>query len=86
MSGTKQQRKEPVTYTYVVHVTESVESKCTITSKRKLTYEEIMRRAKEIQVEGNLDEIGTSDVRMCLDDAKPGPGAVARPRVRRRVA
>ena len=86
MGNTKQQCKKPVTYTYVVHVTESVESQCTITSKRKLTYEEIMQKAEEIRVEGNLDEIGTSDVRMCLDDAKPGPGAVARPRVRRRVA
>ena len=86
MGNTKQKCKKPVTYTYVVHVTESVESTCTVTSRRKLTYEEIMQRANEAYTEGATEEIGVSDVRMCLDDAKPGPNAVAKPRVRRHVA
>lgn len=73
-------------FAYKVHVTETLESSCTITSKRRLTYEEIMRRAEEIRLEGNLDEIGVSGVKTSLDDAKPGPGAVAPAPVRRHVA
>lgn len=66
-------------YQYTVHVTETVELQCTITSKRKLTYAQIMHKAEEIRVEGNLDELGVSDVAMRLDDAKPGPCPVALP-------
>ena len=83
-----QNKKErQATYKYVVHFTEVLESECTVESKRKLTFDEIMQQAEEIRVDGNLTEIATTGVRKYLADAKPGgSAAVARPRVRRRVA
>ena len=71
-------------YRYVVHVTETVESQVTVESDKELKYDEIIEKGREAYVSGEAQEIGTHDVRMCLDDIAriqaPGKG------VRRRVA
>lgn len=71
-------------YRYVVHVTETVESQVTVESDKELKYDEIIEKGREAYVRGEAREIGTHDVRMCLDDIAriPAPGKG----VRRRVA
>ena len=49
-------------YTYVMHVTETVESTYVITSERKLDHEELERRAEEARVAGRLRFKAVSDV------------------------
>lgn len=63
--------------TYVMHVTETVESRCTLKSRRKLTYAELEKRALAMQAEGSLEFVGISNVRMFCAEAKPAD-AIAR--------
>lgn len=65
--------------TYVMHVTETVESRCVIRSKRRLRYEELEKRAEKLRVEGKLQLLAVSDVEMFCEEAKPGGSdAIAR--------
>lgn len=66
-------------FTYVMHVTETVESQFTIKSERKLSYEQLEKLAEEARVEGRLTCTGVSDVRIFCEEAKPGGSdAIAR--------
>lgn len=66
-------------FTYVMHVTETVESQCYIESERKLSYEQLEKLAEEARVEGKLTCTGVSDVRIFCEEAKPGGSdAIAR--------
>ena len=62
-------------YTYVMHVTETVESTCVITSERKLDHEELERRAEEARVDGRLRFKAVSDVDIHVEAAYPGEEA-----------
>lgn len=62
-------------YTYVMHVTETVESTYVITSERKLDHEELERRAEEARVEGRLRFKAVSDVDIHVEAAYPGEEA-----------
>ena len=62
-------------YTYVMHVTETVESTYIITSERKLNHEELERRAEEARVEGRLRFKAVSDVDIHVEAAYPGEEA-----------
>ena len=62
-------------YTYVMHVTETVESTCVITSERKLDHEELERRAEEARVAGRLRFKAVSDVDIHVEAAYPGEEA-----------
>jgi len=68
------QDKKPgkTTYRYVLHVTETVENEVTITSTRKLTYDQLEKRAEKARVDGALTCTGVSDVKIFLSEAKPG--------------
>ena len=59
-------------YTYVMHVTETVESTYVITSERKLDHEELERRAEEARVDGRLRFKAVSDVDIYVEAAHPG--------------
>lgn len=62
-----------------MHVTETVESKYEIRSRRKLTYEELARRTEAARVDGRLQFYGVSDVETFCEEAKPGGSdAIAR--------
>ena len=41
-------------YAYAMHVTETVESQCVNESDRKLTYEQLARRAEKRRIDGKL--------------------------------
>lgn len=58
-------------YTYVMHVTETVESTYVITSERKLDHEELERRAEEARVDGRLRFKAVSDVDIHVEAAYP---------------
>lgn len=62
-------------YTYVMHVTETVESTYVITSERKLDHEELERRAEEARVDGRLRFKAVSDVDIHVEAAYPGEEA-----------
>lgn len=62
-------------YTYVMHVTETVESTYIITSERKLDHEELERRAEEARVDGRLRFKAVSDVDIYVEAAYPGEEA-----------
>ena len=62
-------------YTYVMHVTETVESTYVITSERKLDHEELERRAEEARVAGRLRFKAVSDVDIHVEAAYPGEEA-----------
>lgn len=62
-------------YTYVMHVTETVESTYVITSKVKLNHEELERKTEEARVEGRLRIKAVSDVDIHVEAAYPGKGA-----------
>ena len=62
-------------YTYVMHVTETVESTYVITSERELDHEELERRAEEARVEGRLRFKAVSDVDIHVEAAYPGEEA-----------
>ena len=62
-------------YTYVMHVTETVESTYVITSERKLDHEELERRAEEARVDGRLRFKAVSDVGIHVEAAYPGEEA-----------
>ena len=57
-------------HTYVMHVTETVESTYVITSKRRLEHEERERRAEEARGEGRLRFKAVSDVDICCEEVK----------------
>ena len=58
-------------YTYVMHVTETVESTYVVTSERKLDHEELERRAEEARVDGRLRFKAVSDVDIYVEAAHP---------------
>lgn len=58
-------------YTYVMHVTETVESTYVITSERKLDHEELERRTEEARVDGRLRFKAVSDVDIYVEAAHP---------------
>ena len=58
-------------YTYVMHVTETVESTYVITSERKLDHEELERRAEEARVDGRLRFKAVSDVDIYVESSHP---------------
>ena len=62
-------------YTYVMHVTETVESTYVITSERELDHEELERRAEEARVAGRLRFKAVSDVDIHVEAAYPGEEA-----------
>ena len=59
-------------YTYVMHVTETVESTYVITSERKLDHEELERRAEEARVAGRLRFKAVSDVDIYVESEHQG--------------
>lgn len=62
-------------YTYVMHVTETVESTYVITSERKLDHEELERRAEEARVAGRLRFKAVSDVDIYVESEHQGEEA-----------
>lgn len=62
-------------YTYVMHVTETVESTYVITSEVKLTHEELERKTEEARTEGRLRFKAVSDVDIHVEAAYPGSEA-----------
>lgn len=62
-------------YTYVMHVTETVESTYVITSERKLDHEELERRTEEARVDGRIRFKAVSDVDIYVEAAYPGEEA-----------
>lgn len=71
MSRTNLNRKKK--YKYLMHVTETVESQCVIESDRKLTFEQLRKRAEKRRTDGKLTCTGVSDVEIwCENAAKDG--------------
>lgn len=62
-------------YTYVMHVTETVESTYVVTSERKMNYEELERKTEEARAEGRLRFKAVSDVDIHVEAAYPGSEA-----------
>ena len=58
-------------YTYVMHVTETVESTYVVTSERKMNYEELERKTEEARTEGRLRFKAVSDVDIHAEAAYP---------------
>ena len=52
-----------------MHVTETVESQCVIESDRKLTFEQLRRRAEKRRVDGKLMGTGVPDVEIFCESA-----------------
>ena len=59
-------------YTYVMHVTETVESTYVITSEVKLSHEDLERRTEEARADGRLRFKAVSDVDIHVEAAYPG--------------
>lgn len=62
-------------YTYVMHVTETVESTYVITSEVELNHEELERKTEEARAGGRLRFKAVSDVDIHVETAYPGKGA-----------
>lgn len=64
-----------------MHVTETVESQCVIESDRKLTFEQLRRRAEKRRVDGKLTFTRVSDVEIYCEaaskDGYPDDHAIA---------
>lgn len=61
-------------YTYVMHVTETVESTCVITSEVELNHEELERKTEEARARGRLRFKAVSDVDIHVEATYPGVG------------
>ena len=62
-----------------MHVTETVESRFTVKSERKLSYEQLEKLTEEARVKGRLVFAGVTDVKIFCEEAKPGGSdAIAR--------
>lgn len=55
-----------------MHVTETVESQCVIESNRKLTFEQLARRAEKRRVDGKLTFTAVSNVETWCEAATKG--------------
>lgn len=64
-----------------MHVTETVESQCVIESDRKLTFEQLAKRAEKRRANGKLTRTGVSDVKIFCEaaskDGQPDDHAIA---------
>ena len=55
-----------------MHITETVESECVIESDKKLTFEQLRRRAEKRRADGKLTCTGVSDVEIFCEAASKG--------------
>ena len=63
-----------------MHVTETVESQCVIESDRKLTFEQLRRRAEKRRADGKLTFAGVSNLEIWCEavskDGQPDDNAI----------
>ena len=67
-------------YVYTMHVTETVESQCVIESNKKLTFEQLRRKAEKRRVDGKLTFTGVSNLEIWCEaaskDGQPDDNAI----------
>ena len=63
-----------------MHVTETVESECVIKSDKKLTFEQLAKKAEKRRVDGKLTFAGVSNVKIWCEaaskDGQPDRNAI----------
>ena len=63
-----------------MHVTETIESECVIESDKKLTFEQLTKKAEKRRVDGKLTCTGVSDVEIFCEaaskDGQPDDNAI----------
>ena len=68
-------------YAYTMHITETVESQCVIESDKKLTFEQLAKKAEKRRVDGKLTFTGVSNSEIWCEaaskDGQPDDHAIA---------
>lgn len=67
-------------YAYTMHITETVESQCVIESDRKLTFEQLAKKAEKRRTDGKLTFTGVSNSEIWCEaaskDGQPDDNAI----------
>lgn len=67
-------------YAYTMHITETVESQCVIESDKKLTFEQLAKKAEKRRTDGKLTFTGVSNSEIWCEaaskDGQPDDNAI----------